>query len=84
MSMKAQRIHVRDSVSAAVAKGSCLMANGCLLKVAKESGPQVEEPWLVREVPLMPQVLVSHSTLSKGFQASDSRHSPEGLPSTQQ
>lgn len=84
MGMKAQRIHLWDSVSAAVAKGSCLMANGCPLKVAKESGLQVEEPWLVREVPLMPQVLVSHSTLSKGFQASNSRHSPEGLPSTQQ
>lgn len=69
MGIKAQRIHLRDSVSVTVAEGSCLMTNRCPLEVAKESGPQVEQPWLVREVPLMPRVLVSHSTLSKGFQA---------------
>lgn len=44
---------LRDSVSTAVTEKSYLMTN-VPLKVAKESGPQVEWPWLARKAPPIP------------------------------
>lgn len=54
-----------DRSLAAVTEKSYLKANKRLVKVAKESGPWVEWPWLARKVPPIPHMLVSHFTLSR-------------------